>query len=128
MQLAISLNVPFKPHAHASDQHFRCLASARASRRRIVLERAELVWELTRLLPWNIGRFSLFGENHDRNLPDAPSRLADWVRRMWAIDGPIDDLLALIEDSGVTVAPMPDVSPTISAFSCWFAEMPITRC
>jgi Zn-dependent peptidase ImmA (M78 family) len=125
MQLAFSLNLPFEPDVIASDQHFRCLASARASERRIVLERADLVWELTRLLPLSLGRFSLLGDVRDGDLARAPSGLADWVRKVWEIDGPIDDLLTLIEDSGVIVAPMPEVSRIISAFSCWYDEMPI---
>lgn len=136
LRLAISLAVPpaffsFKsvvPHAVGIEEcHFRSLRSANQKDRRQLLAVGTLLSDLISTLEQavdfpevSIPEFK-FGSADSKTIEG----LAEAARRHWGLgDGPILNIVRLVENAGVIVCPMHSAFERVDAFSYWCEQRP----
>lgn len=136
MALALKMPVEFfardgrpMPDTDASEAFFRSLRKATVLERERALAKAALVWEVFRALERHIEFPAV--RVPDMALPpggspaEAEERAAQ-LRTLWELgNGPIPNVVRLLEDRGVIVSRLDDASRRVSAFSKWFHERPV---
>ncbi|MEM7017404.1 MAG: ImmA/IrrE family metallo-endopeptidase [Pseudomonadota bacterium] len=135
-RLALALKVPMAFFARTpltqpidpEDCHFRSLRATHRKLRRQALRYAEIVQELTTLLS-NLG-VEMPGESFNEirtgiSNSESIEKLAMEVRRSWGLgNGPIPQLIPLLESQGAQILPLAWNHRAVDSFSCWHDEKP----
>jgi Zn-dependent peptidase ImmA (M78 family) len=119
------------PRIEAGRCHFRRRRTATQKERRVVLARGELRLDLAAYLAHHV-------DFPTTNLPKIPNHfrrdasaesieaLADVVRDEWGLgQGPISDMVRLMEQHGVLLVEVPGHSERLDAFSTWVESWPV---
>lgn len=134
MSLALSMppqffaRKPFSKKILMEDCHFRSLRSVSQQLRRQSLRIGELVHELVLVLE-ELGiefpKEEISELKAQINLEADIESIATQVRRAWGLgDGPIPELIKLVEAKGVIVLPLANVCREVDAFSTWYQGRP----
>ena len=106
--------------------HMRHRARTRASEKALLEVYCSLVAEAVRSIRTRLGELAIIAQADIPRIPveDAPpdemESVARQVRRAWGLtDGPIPDLVGLLEEKGVWVHRLPDTLRDVDACSLW---------
>lgn len=107
------------------DAAFRCLSGISREQRGLVYTQADRVWEAARLGAH--GRLNPSLDMTERDQSPSPSHAAAAVRRNLGIrnGARVPSVVTCLDRLGVLVGPLPDLGRDVSAFSCWFDDLPV---
>jgi Zn-dependent peptidase ImmA (M78 family)/DNA-binding XRE family transcriptional regulator len=131
-KLALTLGVPasfFAAGRQTTDvrdvgAHFRSLRSTTQRDRDRARAFVALLWEVTQQIERYVGLPTYVGMTQLSER--APEQAAQALRRAWSVpDGPIADVVRLLESRGIVVTYSADIARTISAFSAPLTPRPV---
>lgn len=106
-----------------ADTHFRSLRSTSKRDRAKARAQVELLAEIVQALERRVRLPEVDLPEVD---PDSsPQQAAQAVREAWALgDGPLRDVVGLLERKGVIISRLPAATDELDAFSCWLGSRP----